>query len=65
MDVVLCFLLPSDVVFFGEGERGLLRDFEPDVVFVDLFSFMVWMCWCTVDAMCSRCQSAWRALLVM
>ena len=31
----LSFLLPSDVVFFGEGERGLLRDLEPDAVFVE------------------------------
>ena len=63
MDVVLCFLLPSEVVFFGEWERWVFREFVPDAVFVDFCFFMFWICCCTVEAMCSLCQSACLALL--
>ena len=37
VDVFLRLLLPSVVVFFGQGQRGLLRGLEPNAGAVDLF----------------------------
>ena len=41
MDVVLCFLPPFEVIFFGERERGVLRELLPNAVLVDISSLHV------------------------
>ncbi len=65
MNVVLRFLfhLRWSSLLSGRGER-----FASSCLMLCLsilLPFMFWMCCCTVEAMCSRCQPACLALLVV